>query len=259
MSLGLKTIFKLSQSIRRSSTLVYVRNCGCTKNCVRGISSVRRRQRSESVGSERLEPDFDNSTEIKASTTPLSPVDIRDPAHRERLNELSALFPNKEIKTLAARCPQVFYQDFSEIEHIAQYISAKMGLEQDDMVRAGVFDYPLEHIVKRHIFITRCGGFKKVKDRTRKSLSMVNPSLRDIVRTSDAEFARLAQVTVEEYAVFCDMFAAQRRNLVDYITEGRISALVADQAEDELDDEDNDEEDDEQHQPGRETLKKKRR
>lgn len=102
------------------------------------------------------------------------------------------------------------------------------------MISAEVFNYPLEHIVKRHVFVERCGLFTKVNEKKREAELETNMSLNAIVRSPNSQLVKFAGVTQEEYEVFCDMFSMQKHKLLDYILEAKLPLSLDENDPDEV-------------------------
>ena len=73
--------------------------------------------------------------ELDYEPTDRTIINIMDPVHQERLAELQSIFPKKDIKYLAVKSPQVFMMPFADVVYIVRYISSRMGLDQQQMVK----------------------------------------------------------------------------------------------------------------------------
>ncbi|GAU90146.1 hypothetical protein RvY_02610 [Ramazzottius varieornatus] len=141
-------------------------------------------------------------------------VDIKDPAFADRIAEFLVIFTRADIDQIALHTPKAFVQPFKETYKIIQYITMKMGQTPAHIVQAGAFDFPLEHIIKRHLFAERCGVYQMVTLKN-PELAELNPSLARLLRTTDAKFAKLVGVSLEEYEVFSEMFEQNKSRLMD--------------------------------------------
>ncbi|OQV15329.1 hypothetical protein BV898_10555 [Hypsibius exemplaris] len=199
-------------------------------------------------------PSSANSPSADPNTGGRCIINLLDPAHAVRLQELQAIFPKKDIKTLAIRSPQVFFQEFEDIMQIVQYIYTRMGLNQGEMVKAGVFDYPLEHIVRRHVFAERCGVYQMVPEK-KPEMVQLNPQLEALIRTSNKNYVRMIGMTLEEYEVFCEVWDQFERHKMEDLKidlmrvrkrGGRNLVKGSDEEKNDHEDEEDEEEEDEE-------------
>jgi mTERF domain-containing protein len=76
-----------------------------------------------------------------------------------------------------------------------------MGLTHLDIVRTNFLQYSITKIKQRHIYLERLGRYQTPDKKGQTQIP--NPSLRNILRVSEAEFlARTACSSVEEFQVF---------------------------------------------------------
>ncbi|EDL39965.1 MTERF domain containing 2, isoform CRA_a [Mus musculus] len=111
------------------------------------------------------------------------------------------LFTAQHITDVLHRCPTVLQEDPNELEYKFQYAYFRMGLTHLDIVRTNFLQYSITKIKQRHIYLERLGRYQTPDKKGQTQIP--NPSLRNILRVSEAEFlARTACSSVEEFQVF---------------------------------------------------------
>lgn len=131
---------------------------------------------------------------------------------KRRHEALKEMFTNKDISKLVSKNLQVLGMPTNDVEHKLQYIVHRMGLDQPQVVHSEALTKPLQHLMERHQFLVRTGGYRTPNPKAR-NLSM-NPQLKLIVDTTDNYFAtKIAKVTLEEYQLFCRL-AKERKNVL---------------------------------------------
>ncbi|XP_076058274.1 uncharacterized protein LOC143035287 isoform X2 [Oratosquilla oratoria] len=140
-------------------------------------------------------------------------VYVMDPnSIRKRLHLLDSVYPMSSLKLLIKNNPNVLVDPWDEISHKTLYIYQEMGLEQPQISECQVLQHSLMHIQTRHQFLKRAGLYQKPNLAKDKNSYKINPSLADIVETSDKVFAnKVAKMTDEEYSVFKLMIEKEER------------------------------------------------
>ena len=144
-----------------------------------------------------------------------------------RFGLLMDVFRKADIVNLLLTNPTLLVDDWSDIMERFHYVYFRLGFEQQVMRNCQVLSRPLDHIKQRHLFLRRAGLYEKPDKHGVTTVN--NPKLRQIVDTTDHEFAvNVAGMTLGEFRAF-----------------GKILQLEAEQEErDALEDEwDSDEED----------------
>ncbi|XP_045135772.1 uncharacterized protein LOC123518816 [Portunus trituberculatus] len=143
---------------------------------------------------------------------------LGEPSHlKNRLDSLYALFPPASLKNLIQNNPNVLLDSWEDIMAKIMYIHEEMGLEQPHIGAARCLKQSLLHIKTRHLFLLRAGLYKTPDLKKDKQSHRRNPSLTDIIDTSDKRFTnRIARLTEQEYGVFKAMMAAEEQDSKDY-------------------------------------------
>lgn len=130
-------------------------------------------------------------------------------AIQKRSKQLRYLFKTVDVVMLIRKSPGILCEDWDNIEKKFHYVFGTMGITQPQIRYSNLFSYSLEHIQTRHLWVERCGLFRKFKAKEEKRL---NPRLSSIIDTSDQDFAKkFGDMTVQEYKTFCKLV----RNQID--------------------------------------------
>ena len=92
------------------------------------------------------------------------------------------------------------------------YIFQLMRISQDEMCRSGAFNWPLEHVRARHLFLERSAFYDRPNKRA--IAKIANPKLRHIVDLPLRAYLRACTGDVlrpDDYDTFCDYL--RRENL----------------------------------------------
>lgn len=114
---------------------------------------------------------------------------------------LKGYFKTEEVNEICTRAPELLFADPKEIDQKISYAKSEMYVSNRSLINSGYFSHTMEHIKTRHIFLIRADFFKLIK----KSKGQVNtnPLLRDIVDTTDEEFAKMfGNMTAKDYQTF---------------------------------------------------------
>ncbi|XP_035772967.1 uncharacterized protein LOC118456384 [Anopheles albimanus] len=141
----------------------------------------------------------------------------------------------KNVFRLFLNAPNLLTDEQRVTEEKITFLLVQMRHEVLEVAKSFAFRHDIEHLRCRHTFLERLGMFKPKPLKADKETPSGNPSLHQIIDTSDKRFAvKVAYVTLEEYEVFQELF---RRELEQEL--GRNSL--------ELDDGDELDYEDEQH------------
>ena len=131
----------------------------------------------------------------------------------KRSKQLRSLFKTDDAILLIRKSPLILVEDWENVEKKFHYVFAVMGITQPQMRYSHLFSYSLEHIQTRHLWVERCGFFKKLKAKEDKKL---NPRLSMIIDSSDQEFAKkFGNMTLKEYKTFYKLVQSQIDNSED--------------------------------------------
>lgn len=131
-----------------------------------------------------------------------------------RYSNLLKVFTKNEAQTLVAKNPTLFTDSVAETNKKINYMYNEMGIRQKEITESQVFEYPLSHLITRHQFAERAGVYKlpdkhEIAAKERKLRTVVasaNPSLSDLVDTSNLSFASsFCSMSVAEYKAFSEM------------------------------------------------------
>lgn len=150
----------------------------------------------------------------------------------------------KNVWRLLVACPNVIVDNLAEIQEKLNFFTTVMRVEHTDVVKTSALARPMAFLKMRHEFLIRLGMYKpkSIKGTVDPTLPNANPSLYQIFDTNDKRFAtKVALVSLEEYEVFQELYAAELRRQSNIYSEN--SAIDND-----ADDDDNDEDDDDHHQ-----------
>ncbi|XP_034377402.1 transcription termination factor 4, mitochondrial isoform X1 [Arvicanthis niloticus] len=128
------------------------------------------------------------------------------------------LFTVQHITDILHRCPAVLQEDPNELEYKFQYAYFRMGLTHLDIVRTDFLQYSITKIKQRHIYLERLGRYQTPDKKGQTQVP--NPSLKNILRVSEAEFlARTACSSVEEFQVFKKLLDQEEEESVSHAWE----------------------------------------
>ncbi|XP_003421230.1 transcription termination factor 4, mitochondrial isoform X1 [Loxodonta africana] len=118
------------------------------------------------------------------------------------------LFTVQQVTEILHRCPYVLREDPGELEYKFQYAYFRMGIKHLDVVKTEFLKYSITKIKQRHIYLERLGRYQTPDKKGQ--TQVLNPSLKDIFRVSEAEFlAKTACSSVEEFEVFKKLLARE--------------------------------------------------
>lgn len=143
------------------------------------------------------------------------------------------LFTAQHITDILHRCPAVLQEDPSELEYKFQYAYFRMGLTHLDIVRTDFLQYSITKIKQRHIYLERLGRYQTPDKKGQTQIS--NPSLKNILRVSEAEFlARTACSSVEEFEVFKKLLDQEEEESESHVSEEEEEEEEKEEEEEEL-------------------------
>lgn len=118
------------------------------------------------------------------------------------------LFTVQQVTEILHRCPSVLQEDPSELEYKFQYAYFRMGIKHLDIVRTEFLKYSFTKIKQRHVYLERLGRYQTPDKKGQTQVA--NPSLKDFLRVSEAEFlAKTACSSAEEFEVFKKLLAQE--------------------------------------------------
>ena len=118
-----------------------------------------------------------------------------------RFGLLMDVFRRADIVNLLLTNPSLLVDDWSDIMERFHYVYFRLGFEQQVMRNCQVLSHPLDHIKQRHLFLKRAGLYEKPDKHG--VTTVTNPKLRQIVDTTDHEFAvNVAGMTLAEFRAF---------------------------------------------------------
>ncbi|KAJ8389554.1 hypothetical protein AAFF_G00117910 [Aldrovandia affinis] len=125
----------------------------------------------------------------------------------KRVNGVSRFLREKclltvqQVTDILRDSPSVVLEDTGRLEHRVQYAYFRMGIQQAEMVRSGLFRVSLEEVRCRHSFLERRGLYQTPDKKG--YTSIVNPKLKDFLTVPEDTFLRkVALATREEFEVF---------------------------------------------------------
>lgn len=152
-------------------------------------------------------------TEIYTTAFSTNPMIIRSDKKSlsQRLKDLKEFFTNKHLDRLLVKSPDLLTHNFDLFRYKFTYIFALMGIEQDEMCSTNVFNYPVEHLRQRHLFLYRSAFYDKPN---KKGMTKIeNPKLGAIVDTTLKEFIRTCtknMLTEQDFQTFCDYLKEEK-------------------------------------------------
>ncbi|XP_046344438.2 uncharacterized protein LOC124125205 isoform X3 [Haliotis rufescens] len=121
----------------------------------------------------------------------------------DRVTLMKQYFKKDDVLWILRQTPDVLLDNWDDILGKFNYVFSEMKVSQRQMVTAGLFSYSLEHVRNRHVFLLRTGFFTEDKH-----LRSNNPILKDIIATSDNQFAKqFGGMHEAEYKTFCRLQA----------------------------------------------------
>lgn len=114
---------------------------------------------------------------------------------------LKGYFKIENVNEICKRAPELLFAEPKEIDEKVLYAINELYVSNRQLLNSGYYSHTMEHIKTRHIFLIRAGFFKLIKKM--KGQVNTNPLLRDIVDTTDEEFAKMfGNMTVKDYETF---------------------------------------------------------
>jgi hypothetical protein len=148
------------------------------------------------------------SSELTEHIIAGNPVVMSDDMSKIKTNlkEIKTFFTNKQMNKLIAKTPKLLtINDLSSFIYKFTYMYVLMGIKQDAMCTSLVFDFSIDHIRQRHLFLSRSGLYDKPD---KHGLTKVkNPSLVDIVDTKPKRYFKTCTNGLfdqYDYEAFCN-------------------------------------------------------
>ncbi|XP_029471467.1 transcription termination factor 4, mitochondrial [Rhinatrema bivittatum] len=118
------------------------------------------------------------------------------------------LFSAQQVTEILRTTPNILHEEHQELEYKFQYAYFRMGIQQQEAVKSGLFQTTLTEIKNRHVFLERLGRYQ-TPDKKGQTL-ICNPKLKDVIRVSEDVFlTRTAHASPEEYQVFKKLLARE--------------------------------------------------
>lgn len=122
-----------------------------------------------------------------------------------RLLDLKDFFTKKQVEFALIKSPYILIDNLDNFRYKFTYIYVLMGIKQDEMCHSGVFNYSIDYIRERHLFLSRSGFYDKPN---KKNLTKVeNPLLRIIMDSEINEYLRIctkSKFNKTDYDTFCE-------------------------------------------------------
>ncbi|KAI1882999.1 hypothetical protein AGOR_G00240710 [Albula goreensis] len=170
-------------------------------------------------------------------------VPIKRVTGMSRFLREKCLLSAQQVTDVLRDSPAIVLEDTSRLEYRFQYAYFRMGIQQEEMVKSGLFRVSTEEVRCRHSFLERRGLYQTPdkKGQTR----IANPKLKDFLTIpEDSLLSQVALATQEEFEVFRKLMEREVQE-----EEGLESS----------DSEEEDEEDDESENRGKEGYKRRRK
>jgi len=122
----------------------------------------------------------------------------------QQYSKLLQLFTKTGVVHTLLRTPALFTEPMDLIENKLLYVQDVMRVDKESMTKSRFLRYDLLHLYSRHQFLLRAGRYSTPNKHG--ETRFPNPSLKDIMDTSDRYFAlKVAQLTLDEYRTFVEM------------------------------------------------------
>lgn len=113
----------------------------------------------------------------------------------------------KNVWRLLVCSPNVVVDKLSDVEEKRTFFEEVMKVEHTEVAKTTAFSHTMHKIRMRHEFLHRLGVYKPKNPKADPTLKSTNPSLYQILDTTDKRFAtKVALVSMEEFEVFQDVF-----------------------------------------------------
>lgn len=109
--------------------------------------------------------------------------------------------------------PNVAVDKIKDVEEKITFFEEVMKVEHTEVVKTMAFSHTMHKIRLRHEFLVRLGMYKPKSAKADPTQKSTNPSLYQMVDTTDKRFAtKVALVSLEEFEVFQEMFKREEDN-----------------------------------------------
>ena len=134
--------------------------------------------------------------------------DVKD--IESKIKNMREFFSANKVIELFEKSPELFLTDIKETEEKIKYALFKMDASYHQIIQSNLCSHTLKHIETRHMFAVRTGFFRTIKKK--KGQPNTNPPLKDIIDTSDEEFAKkFGSMTVQDYETFKKLFHREKK------------------------------------------------
>lgn len=124
---------------------------------------------------------------------------------KTRVNDLKEFFSKKQLNKIIVNTPCLLSGDLDSIRYKYTYVYIIMGIvDQDEMVLTRMFNYPIEHIRQRHLFLERAALYDRPNKKGQTKIE--NPRLYHILDLQLKEYLKICTKNVfdsDDYDTFC--------------------------------------------------------
>lgn len=145
-----------------------------------------------------------------------------------RLKDLRFFFTNRHLDRILPRSPHLLTNNFDLFRYKFMYVFVLMGIGQLEMSSTRLFDYELEFIRQRHLFLERALFYSKPNKKGETKVD--NPKLAFIVDSTLKDYLRLCTRDIlgeEEYATFGEYLREEKFD--NELLGGRIDKVLKNQ------------------------------
>jgi hypothetical protein len=142
-----------------------------------------------------------------------------------RLNDLKSFFTKKHIDKLIVRSPNLLTDNFDNFHYKFTYVFTLMGIEQNEMCKSNVFNYSIDYLRQRHLFLYRSGFY--IKPNKKNITHIDNPKIYLIFDTDLKEYLRICThnlFSVKDYETFCNYLKKEKFD--DELLGNRIGSIL---------------------------------
>lgn len=122
----------------------------------------------------------------------------------------------KNVWRLLVNSPSVIGDKLSEVKEKRSFFEDTMRVDHTEVVKTAAFSHTMFKIKLRYEFLIRLGLYKPRSLKADPTLPSTNPSLYQILDTTDKRFAtKVALVSTDEFEVFVDIYKREQDNKAD--------------------------------------------
>ena len=141
---------------------------------------------------------------------------LTDPAKvQATFTLLKTNFTSPDVVKVFEQYQAVYKDDLKDVEAKLVFAKDYMDATNRQMLSSNFFQHSLAHIETRHMFVLRAGFWRVARKR---DIHFENPLLRDILDTTDEEFAKMfGNMTLQDYEVFKTLFEKEKEHGIESI------------------------------------------